>query len=77
MDTVLPQEQQEAQIQIRLNRLALNHINTNYSEIINKSNLLKNYHSQISIETENTENQLDLWNVIIVRLRRLINMKKF
>jgi CPA1 family monovalent cation:H+ antiporter len=60
MDTVLPQEQQEAQIQIRLNRLALNHINTNYSEIINKSNLLKNYHSQISIETENTENQLDL-----------------
>lgn len=60
MDFVLPEEQQEAQIQIRLNRLALNHINSNYSDIIKKSNLLKNYHMQISIETENTENQLDL-----------------
>jgi len=60
MDIVLPEEQQEAQIQIRLNRLALSHINTNYSEVLKKSNLLKNYHMQISIETENTENQLDL-----------------
>jgi CPA1 family monovalent cation:H+ antiporter len=60
MDSVLPQEQQEAQIQIRLNRLALNHINMNYPDMIQKSNLLKNYYSQISIETENTENQLDL-----------------
>lgn len=60
MDVVLPQEQQEAQIQIRLNRLALNHINTNYSDDLQRSNLLKNYRMQISLETENTENQLDL-----------------
>lgn len=60
MDVVLPQEQQEAQIQIRLNRLALNHINTNYSNILEKSHLLRNYQNQISLETENTENQLDL-----------------
>src|SRR6218665_347490 len=60
MDVVLPEEQQEAQIQIRLNRLALNHINSNYGDIVKKSNLLKNYHMQLSLETENTENQLDL-----------------
>ncbi|MNK56209.1 Sodium, potassium, lithium and rubidium/H(+) antiporter [compost metagenome] len=60
MDVVLPQEQQEAQIQIRLNRLALNHINSNYNDVVPKSNLLRNYHTQISLETENTENQLDL-----------------
>lgn len=60
MDVVLPQEQQEAQIQIRLNRLALSHINNNYSDVVQKSNLLKNYQMQISLETENTENQLDL-----------------
>lgn len=60
LDLVMPQEQQEAQIQIRLNRLALNHIHSNYGHMIDKSNLLKNYHAQISIETENTENQLDL-----------------
>ena len=61
IDYVLPQEQQEAQIKIRLNRLALNHINTNYYDMIEKSNLLKNYYSQILTETENTENQLDIF----------------
>jgi len=59
-DFVLPQEQQEAQIQIRLNRLALNHIQSNYNELLKTSNLLKNYRNQIALETENTENQLDL-----------------
>ena len=61
IDYVLPQEQQEAQIKIRLNRLAINHINTNYYEMIERSNLLKNYYSQILTETENTENQLDIF----------------
>ena len=61
IDYVLPQEQQEAQIKISLNRLALNHINTNYYDMIKKSNLLKNYHSQILTKTENTENQLDIF----------------
>ena len=61
LDYVLPQEQQEAQIKIRLNRLAINHINTNYYEMIERSNLLKNYYSQILTETENTENQLDIF----------------
>ena len=61
IDYVLPQEQQEAQIKIRLNRLAINHINTNYYDMIKKSNLLKNYHSQILTKTENTENQLDIF----------------
>ena len=61
LDYVLPHEQQEAQIKIRLNRLAINHINTNYYDMIEKSNLLKNYHSQILTETENTENQLDIF----------------
>lgn len=60
MDVVLPQEQQEAQIQIRLNRLAMSHINNNHKEVLQKSNLLRNYQTQISLETENTENQLDL-----------------
>ena len=61
LDYVLPQEQQEAQIKIRLNRLAINHINTNYYEMIERSNLLKNYYSQILTETENAENQLDIF----------------
>lgn len=61
LDYVLPHEQQEAQIKIRLNRLAINHINTNYYEMIERSNLLKNYYSQILTETENTENQLDIF----------------
>lgn len=61
IDYVLPQEQQEAQIKIRLNRLAINHINTNYYEMIERSNLLKNYYSQILTETENAENQLDIF----------------
>ena len=61
LDYVLPQEQQEAQIKIRLNRLAINHINTNYYEMIERSNLLKNYYSQILTETENNENQLDIF----------------
>lgn len=61
IDYVLPHEQQEAQIKIRLNRLAINHINTNYYEMIERSNLLKNYYSQILTETENTENQLDIF----------------
>ena len=61
LDYVLPQEQQEAQIKIRLYRLAINHINTNYYEMIERSNLLKNYYSQILTETENTENQLDIF----------------
>ena len=34
LDYVLPHEQQEAQIKIRLNRLAINHINNNYYEMI-------------------------------------------
>lgn len=61
LDYVLPHEQQEAQIKIRLNRLAINHINTNYYEMIERSNLLKNYYSQILTETENAENQLDIF----------------
>jgi CPA1 family monovalent cation:H+ antiporter len=60
LDVVLPQEQQEAQIQLRLNRLALHHITSNHKDVLSKSNLLRNYQTQISLETENTENQLDL-----------------
>lgn len=59
MDQVLPLEQQEAQIQIRLNRLAIHLISTKYKDELAKSNLLKNYYSQIGTELENTENQLD------------------
>ena len=59
LDQVLPLEQQEAQIQIRLNRLAVQIITTKYKDELAESNLLKNYYNQIVTELKNTENQLD------------------
>ena len=59
LDEVLPLDQQEAQIQVRLKRLAMSTIATDYKDELERNVLLKNYYNQTLTEIESKEHQLD------------------